>query len=156
MTYKDRMQALADAFEVVPRDDDGGRFQRLRDGSPEWMTDAVREAHDDEFPDDWRYDMCARLASDLAEREHESADDARDDVHEIADGLADVYTASVFRWYADYPSRQSYADEALSEWGQPKDAVTLLQAGQYLAIRQMADALIQAVEDADDDSDGEG
>lgn len=41
-------------FETAERQD-GETFWRLKDGSPEWVTDLVLNAHGDFLPDDWRY-----------------------------------------------------------------------------------------------------
>lgn len=40
----------------------GETFVKLDDGAPEWLSDAVREAHGDEFPDDGCYDRLQSIA----------------------------------------------------------------------------------------------
>ena len=49
-----RAQEAYDCFETAARPD-GETFTRVRDGSPGWVGELVREAHGDFLPDDWRY-----------------------------------------------------------------------------------------------------
>lgn len=139
-------RAFAGAFETATRDS-GETFYHLTDGATEWMRDAVREAHDGEFPNDWRYETCARVVDDLADALEDGAD--MDDVtHEIADRLTDAYTSDLFQWLADNTSRAQYVDDANAEMGHADSLAAQVQAGQYQCIRSMAETLLSAIQHA--------
>lgn len=139
-------RAFAGAFETAKRDN-GETFVRLTDGATEWVRDAVREAHDGEFPNDWRYAMCERIADDLADALEDGAD--MDDVtHEIADLLTDMDTSDLFQWLADNTSRAQYVDDANAEMGHADSLAAQVQAGQFRCIRSMAETLLSAIRDA--------
>lgn len=146
-TFQKLARAFADAFETSKRAD-GATFYRLKDSRAGWMQDAVREAHDGELPDDWRYETCSDLAERIAE--YEDSSDARDAVSVMADTITDVYTSELLRWYADNLGRLEYAEDAKREWGAGETILDNLLAGQAYCVAQMANVLIQAIEDAED------
>jgi hypothetical protein len=43
-------------FELRPREGTHLYYQALKDGSPQWVMDMIKIAHDGELPNDWRYD----------------------------------------------------------------------------------------------------
>lgn len=133
-------RAFANAFTTSHRPD-GEMFVRLIDDAPDWMGDAVRNAHDGELPDDWRYATCSALVDRIA-------DDAeggtrRDDIDtgEMADGLADAYNNALLDWLRADLSRASYADDC----SETTDIFRLIGLAQYECIRQMADGLLSAI-----------
>lgn len=120
---------------------------KLRDDAPEWVHDAVREAHDGEWPDDWRYETCAAI--------FDCVHDEVGDSHAIADSLVDIYTGARFAWLAGNINRQSYVDEAQDE-GIAGDRASISERvgmGQYLCIERMAAIILQAIEDNAEDPD---
>ena len=88
---QEKASKLYDALERVKRTDDS-EYVRLKDGSPEWMTDVIREAHGDMFPDDWKYTLIERAAAIIAENESE------DDWSSGVDQAVDVYTGQLTHW----------------------------------------------------------
>lgn len=143
------------ALEARTREGSGETFYALRDGSPDWMAEAVREAHGDMLPDDWRYEAIwavSEALSDLgADEDHEDA------IHEIADGLVDVYTANLTKWLASSLERVAYVDEAREDFGgEGNDLETAIKRGQFLEYREIASSLVSALaalvdEDSDED-----
>lgn len=127
-------------FFVRKTRDDGTEFVSLRDDRPEWLHDAVHEAHGDEFPDDWVYATCSRVAFDI--------DDGMDDAHEIADSQTDVYNVSRVAWLAGNWQRASWVDQAREEGIliEGADLFEQLGIGQYMQIRHIAQTLLDAVE----------
>lgn len=106
--------AMFAAFEADTRGD-GSTFYKLRDGSPEWMSDTIRAAHDavDEMPDDAVYEACRDAASRL---EDGAFDDIGDAAHEFADGEVNPYNAARVAWLAEKPLiRGPLCDEACEE-----------------------------------------
>lgn len=139
------MTALTDFFKRGERPSEYDRdsmIWTLTDDAPEWLTDAVREAHDGELPDDWRYETCRRICSELDERETFDVDES----NEIADTVTDIYNADLLRWLGGYLTRAEYCDRAAAEYGAPSDCLfTQIRTGQYLCIEEMVRVLIEAV-----------
>lgn len=131
-------------FEVRERAS-GESFVTLTDDAPDWLRDAVYEAHDDEMPNDWRYQVCADIFESL-DLEPEG------DAFELADVLADVYTGDLFSWYGDHLARQGYADVVM-ERGGLSTVFEVLRQGQVEAIAGMVEVLQAAVRDNQPDDD---
>lgn len=145
---------FADAFITDTRTD-GTTFIRLADDRPEWMADAVWDAHDGELPNDWRYETCRTLVTEIVDMldTHDNDWDALD-AYEIADGMADIYTADLLTWLRDNVSRVGYVDDAKEEFDGELSFYDLMALGQTFCIRNMAGSLIEAIrtqsETADD------
>lgn len=149
-TIKALAGELYRAFQAKTRDN-GDTFYCLQDGSPEWMTDAIRAAHDSAnmLPDDWRYDAIREAAGVI-----EDADDFADAGDQFADGV-DVYNGALLSWAASHLSRMAYCDEAMSEYGKPESLAQLLMWGQAAERREVFDQLVAALDGIAGD-DGEG
>lgn len=133
---------------------DGVTFYKLRDGSPQWMTDAIHAAHGDILPLDWIYEHCSRVVDLMNEYEPEQWDDS---ISEWADGLVDVYNADRARWLALHLDFAGFVDEAVEEFGHSDQGVIGdIGMGQYKLLEQIAYAMVAAVngqaELADDES----
>ena len=140
---------VSDWFERKTRGD-GSTFYSLRevDGQypPDWLHDAVRDAHDDEMPNDWRYDTIHSIVLALEDGS---------DRDEIADSLVDVYTSDLIGWLAGNTSRLAYVDDAAAEWATDCDTVEeQIRIGQMYCISQMVNILADAIDEntGDDES----
>jgi hypothetical protein len=122
--------------------DDGTTYTTLTDEHPDWLHDAVYEAHDDELPNDWRYETCAQVA--------EAIDEGDTDASTIADSLTDIYNADLLAWVSGNLGRMSDVDEAMED-GSHDSLASLLMAGQYRCIERMAQILLDAVDEAEED-----
>ena len=133
------------AFREVHRDN-GTSFQMLPESAPAWMHDAVKLAHDGEFPNDWRFAKVREIALWL--HEQESLDSAREDAMEAADAMSNIYTGQLLEWYSADPSRLSYCDQYRDEFGNSATDSTslLLGAAQAYAIEQMVQVILNACE----------
>lgn len=144
---------LAEAFTTDTRND-GATFYKLRDGSPQWMTDAIHAAHGVILPMDWIYEHCSRMADNLNEYEPEQWDDS---VSEWADGLVDVYNADRARWLSLHLDFAGFVDEAVEEFGHSDQGVMGdIGMGQYKLLEQIAYALVSAVREQAEDLEDEG
>ena len=132
---------FAEAF-ITDKRDDGKKFTKLRDGSPQWMTDAVHAAHGDIMPDDWIFDQCDSIARSLTEYEPERWEDA---AHDIADGLVDVYNNDRARWLAIHLDFGAIVDEAVEELGCEGGIYDRIGIGQYRFLSSMVGALVNAI-----------
>lgn len=136
-------------FETVIRDDSTS-FVIWRNDRPDWLRDAVYEAHDVDPPNDWRYEMCSRIADAI----DDDPDAALGDPCEAVRDWADVYTSDLFSWYADNVSRIAYADKVLDLGFTLREPITdTLRVGQQLCIEEMAAVMVRAVEEAYNDAD---
>lgn len=124
----------------------GAAFYCLTDTAPEWIKDAVREAHGDESPDDWVHEQCYDVCIAI----DNGAIGGPDDAAEWADSNGDVYTAALLRWAAGDLNRLSYCDEAASE-GLITEKATMeerLRIGQFVQLERIARAIAAAVAEA--------
>ena len=134
---------LAASFETRERQS-GGTFHALKDNAPEWVRDAVKEAHQDRFPCDWIYQQCDTIAGEIRQEIFHGDNDP----HDIGDYIeieADIYTASLTAWLADHLDNLNYCNEWAQEFSTGKvELVAMISGGQWLAKREIADAIIQA------------
>ena len=128
-------------------------FYRLKDDVPAWIGEhrlmrKVHEALDGRFPDDWVFEQAAHIASHLSG--YANAEDAKDAVSEIADGLVDVYNTDRAQWLASNLDNAALVDEAISEFGYNSDSgiFGVIGAGQYMALERITNALIDQIEQA--------
>lgn len=133
-------------FETKTRDD-GTKFTTLADNRPDWLHDAVYEAHQSDLPNDWIYAEC-EAACDAID-DGVLADD--DSVHEYADRRVDVYTRELYRWAADMCLSDTFAaaESDDEDVGTPdKDStVDRLMRLQYHAIARIARIMLEAAEE---------
>src|SRR5438067_880220 len=149
-TIQELARNAGSCFERGTRPD-GESFTRVKDGSPEWVSELVREAHGDDFlPDDWRYEHVHSALEFIAE-----AEDAEDGRAEFADSAVDVYTGGLFSWLSSNMRRQSYVDEATEEFGPADSVADSIARGQYLEASEVYGLVLgfleQRAEDVDED-----
>lgn len=126
----------------------------LVDDAPEWLYDACRDAHDGEWPDDWRWQRLAWIANDLDELDFDDPY-VEDRFYEIAEHHIDIYTSDLNTWYTGDPGRSSYLDEWLENAGPIHDSTELtraLMSAQCLCLERMVWVLVTAMREALEDS----
>ncbi len=135
---------LLSAALVQKTRDNGDTFYALADGSPEWMTDAIRAAHGDRLPDDTIYGVCKEVADALAD-----ADESQDPRDVLLDIEPDIYTSGLTAWLAAHIDHVADCDEYAEEYGEgvSVDLVNLMQGGQLVQIRRVGGALIDVLEE---------
>lgn len=151
-TFKGLMGELAASFMEDARQD-GSKFVRLVDGRPDWMRDAVLEAHGDAAPNDRHYNAIRAMAEGLAERTFEAETwggfDAAvcDACRELADSLVDDYTSVLLEWLAQAPGAIDACDEAAEEGLviAESDLKTRIRTGQWRWYERIGQALCAAV-----------
>jgi hypothetical protein len=130
-------------FERRTRED-GTTFTTMIDNVPEWVHDAVMEAHGDELPNDWRYETCETIFGAFEDDYDSDDEDAR---YDLAQSLVDIYNADLFRWLAGHSTRYAYCDEALDDGLDMKSIVDLVMAGQFRCIEHMVSTIGDAIVD---------
>ncbi len=138
---------LRAAFTQDKRDD-GSTFwclteQASQDGDD--LTDWLRDLHDGELPNDWRYETIVDICNALMDEDDLSNADPGELSVGIANNLTDIYNHSLCQWYADNASRVAYIDDAQSDGLIAPEANTIdrLMCGQCIAIEQMAYKIIE-------------
>ena len=138
---------------------DGERYTYLADTAPEWLSAAIYRAHDDEMPNDWRYDMCQRIVAEFADFDCELGERIGSDMrHHICDSLNMFTNYDVLAWASGNLSRLGYAQDYYDEVGSPSangdetfhaDPLAGLRVAIYQCVRVMVDEMADAWEDAD-------
>lgn len=150
-TLTETLDEFADAFETGKRDD-GSKFVRLKDDCAGWidvdLMRGIHEALDDRSPSDWVYETAEAFACCLqGYGPYETLANMRENVHEIADGLVDIYNAERMNWLADHLNNAALVDKACEEFGSNgRDTFERIGLGQYMAIERIGHAVIAALE----------
>ena len=93
-TNKEELKKFLDAFTNDPCSN-----VQLKEDQKEKYQDFVRELHDDEMPNNWRYQIIFDLLHNFV-NEYDQ-DDLEGYLHEIADSLVDVYNTDRAKWLAE-------------------------------------------------------
>lgn len=120
----------------------------LAPDAPEWVLDTVRAAHDDELPNDWRWNTVRRIWERLDETEGFLDLDGYDIdalAIEIADHLVALDTSELAGWLAERPARSGYVDPF--DIPDPMDIWDLIALAQTNAIREMVLVTITAIKE---------
>lgn len=154
-TFRELMGELAASFMEDARRD-GSKFVRLVDGRPDWMRDAVHEAHGDAAPNDRHYQAARDVALYLAECNIErSGDDFSDFDSDVCDAcssaaesLTDVYTSHLIAWLHETPGAIDACDEAAEEGlvDASADMETRIKCGQYRWYEQIGQTLCRVID----------
>ena len=128
--------------------DDGSTFWCLTEQarqSVDDLTEWLRNLHDDELPNDWRYETIVNICEALMDEDDLSNADPGELSVGIANNLTDIYNHSLFQWYADIPSRVDYIEEAISEGliDSNADTIARLIVGQSQCIEGMAYRIVE-------------
>lgn len=139
-------ETLLSAFELKLREPDhngnGSEFWALATHDNDDLTDFVRDLHDTEMPNDWRYQTIVDILNCLIE--DKDRDDWEDFTFTTADYLTSIYTCELAAWYAANSNRGYYHDEAEAE-GLIKPGALLserMAIGQARAIQQMVEKIM--------------
>lgn len=146
------LQALAGALTHTTRPDGTGYWhlseaaywQPIRDQ----LQDICREAHRDEMPNDWRWEMIGDITERLLEysepdSEPWDADQYADTAFSVADALASYSTTQLASWVSDNAGRGFFDDPGLVQ-GLACDIPTMLRWRQCEELQLMALAIIHA------------
>ena len=145
------LSALSECLTTETRKD-SSTYIALNE-SPKWdsireeLTGIVRAAHFNEMPNDWRFETVDSIASSLVEMpdsEDWDVDDFREEAHEIADSLVDVYTGALLAWVSENIRRHQWDDEGIAQ--PTTDIVQLIRLRQYEEIESMVQAVLSQVE----------
>ena len=156
--FQEYTQYLLDAFTSNTRSQDcvdrgmNKVYYSIKDDHPDkdFIQSLVYELHDNELPNDWRYQIIYTLLLDFVDIE--SSDDVQDRIHELVDGAVDIYNADLLKWVQEDLSR-GYIESELTT-GKEGLFARITQA-QYEVINQMAYKLLSFIEDNQEDEEEE-
>ena len=142
MTIQEKASEALSWFETVRRDenDPESAFTRTKDGTPEWVTELVHDAHGDFLPDDWRYDKIRDALEFIAE-----SNDPEDSA-EFADQAVDVYTNDRLAWLSSNLRRASYVDDARENLGATNSIIDDIGLGQYQEAGEIYGSVLNSLE----------
>lgn len=139
---------LLSSFERSSRED-GSTFWKLSSSSPEWMTDAIREAHDGELPNDSRYELIRDCLQALSDDGVESQEEALEASHELSLNLMPTYTGELLQWFSEMPRRLGDCDDAVAcDRVSELSVYELLSEGFRMAAEEVISSLADSLEDA--------
>ena len=149
--FQEYTQYLFDAFTSNTRSQDcvdrgmNKVYYSIKDDHPDKehiRQDLIYPLHDDELPNDWRYSIIYYLLSDFVDCEDRN--ETEDRIHEIVDGLVDVYNADRIKWVQEDLNR-GYVE---SEFTTGKESIfELIGLAQYEVINQMAYQLLDYIDE---------
>ena len=144
---------LASSLVLATRTD-GTEYRMLREDCPmhDDLRDIVRDAHNGEMPNDWRYGMTYTLCHALLDYSQLQAcavtlDDYREWVGDIVELHADTSTYALLTWLADNVSRCHFDEpEAWCDSADGSDIADLAQRRQREAIATMAHTILSGLD----------
>lgn len=144
------LSRLLSSLERSSRDD-GSKYWSLSSSSPDWVIDAIREAHDGELPNDSRYELIRDCLQALSDDGVESLEEALDASLDLSRDLVPTHTSELLRWFSDMPRRLGDCDEALNQ-GRVLELTSyeILSEGFRLAAEEVISSLADSLEDASD------
>lgn len=149
-TEAGELKGLGDWFERKTREG-GEKFVTLRDGRPEWLQEAVREAHGGTLPNDWIHEACKTACDAIDEgnfgKVDGNADDDGDAIHDFADSNVEVYTVERFRWATEVCLTEVFAEaeeDAESLAGDETSIADRLGTIQFCALEHIARIMVES------------
>ena len=133
---------LSDYFTTKKRTN-GEDYATLRADRPDWLYEAVRDAHDSELPNDWRYNTCAAICASLDDNldEHNLDNWAA----EFAEDTTDISNSDLLAWLSGNLYRIDSVDEASRELAvEETNMMGRVRLGQFVVIEEMALTIGQA------------
>ena len=112
------------------------------------LQEIIRECHNGEFPNDWRYEIVESIIDSLYEHfitydNDPDLNDFRD--YEIVDGLVDIYNYDLAKWLSDNNSRGYFEDDCFrNDNGDIHDQI---RSRQYEEINFIMNMILANLED---------
>jgi len=119
------------------------------DDAPQWVQDAVYEAHQGSLPNDWVFDIC-KAAFDYGCKNCLTDDNLYELALQFADGEVDIYSSNIAQWYANHCNSDFVAeaeDELRDIGGSNNSVIDMLKEMQYVAIKNIAHTVFRAIFD---------
>ena len=122
--WDDLTEALADFNKALVQRDRGQKDNtfflleedqsKLAPGLRSAYQTLIQKCHNDELPNDWRYEKIKHLVERFAECKKESLEDYQDILFEVVNSCVDISISAQFQWLADMPCRAEFMDDSFS------------------------------------------
>jgi hypothetical protein len=147
-----RLASIMSGMLEWSKRNDGTKFVRVKDGVDKmghWVYDVVRAANGDGWLDDTVFEFAWEAASTLSEcDETDDEETLRERIYEME---PDVYTHDLTEWLNRRPDHTYYLTQAQEEFGAITDGFQLLGTAQKIQMDEVGMAVLQALNDVDDD-----
>ncbi len=134
--------------ESLTRDkrEDGSEYVCLWENQwNENLQEIIRECHNGEFPNDWRYQIVDSIIESLYEHFITYNNDCDLDEYEIVDNLVDIYNYDLAKWLSDDNSRGYFEDDCFKN--DNGDIHDQIRSRQYEEINFIMNMLLANLED---------
>ena len=139
---------LASALITDTRED-GSSFIKTAPDSPDWIRDAIREAHDGELPNDTRYNLIEDCIQAITDRDFSDKEEAGNAIFEMSRDVTPGQSSSLLLWFSANTSRLHDCDEALADGREELASVfDALDVGYVYAAALTLSSLIESIEEA--------
>jgi hypothetical protein len=153
MNTQEAIKQFQAAFETRKRDDDS-KYVCTKDGTPQWIHDAIHAGHLEHFPNDLYYRQIERFADSLNEALDVDLSTLDDITEYVSDEMEpDVYTCDLTGWLHEYNDHVDYITQAIEEYGELTSGFDLLVRAQYIWMREVLDAVIGSLREAIDEDE---
>ena len=146
-TFKENLETLYNSLEQKQREPGLGCYYCLKEDleNREEIQRFIQLLHNEESPNDWRYDIIHSLLNSLLNQyEVNNEDEAYDNIHIISDSLVNVYNYGLAKWLCEDVSR-GYFDQSLDNAEFNNDDTSIygiIMKRQYEEIYTMASKII--------------
>ena len=146
-TFKENLKTLYNSLEQKQRKPGLGYYYCLKEDleNKEEIQRFIELLHNDESPNDWRYDIIHSLLDQLLNQyEVNNEDEAYENIHIISDSLVNVYNYGLAKWLCEDVSR-GYFDQSLDNAEFINDDTSIygiIMKRQYEEIYTMASQIV--------------
>jgi len=143
-TFKENLETLYNSLEQKQREPGLGCYYCLKEDleNREEIQNFIMDLHNEETPNDWRYDIIHSLLENLIEGyDVNNEDEAYEHIDIICDSLVNVYNYGLAKWLCDDVSR-GYFEDLPSIEGSDTSIYGIIMKRQYEEISTMASKII--------------
>ena len=142
--FRENLETLYNSLERKEREPGLGCFYCLKEDleNREEIQNFIMDLHNEEAPNDWRYDIIHSLLENLVEGyDVNNEDEAYEHIDIICDSLVNVYNYGLAKWLCDDVSR-GYFEDLPSIEGSDTSIYGIIMKRQYEEIYTMASKII--------------
>ena len=142
--FRENLETLYNSLERKEREPGLGCFYCLKEDleNREEIQNFIMDLHNEEAPNDWRYDIIHSLLENLVEGyDVNNEDEAYEHIDIICDSLVNVYNYGLAKWLCDDVSR-GYFEDLPSIEGSDTSIYGIIMKRQYEEIYMMASKII--------------
>jgi len=142
--FRENLETLYNSLERKEREPGLGCFYCLKEDleNREEIQNFIMDLHNEESPNDWRYDIIHSLLENLINSyDVKSEDEAQEHIDCISDSLVNVYNYGLAKWLCEDVSR-GYFEDLPSIEGSDTSIYGIIMKRQYEEIHTMASKIV--------------